>query len=1131
MADWAIVSGILNGYPHNPEIYAGLYDRPIPFYFLQSHDLLAWKQKTAVLTGYPHVVYLDLTPKPTFNSIELSHATGLFGMADDLAVTVKSITNTAIEDILTFKVIDSTDTVKLQETITISEDGAIPSLTHTFTASDISTLPVGIYCVYVSISREDTVGKEDSVSFQVKTPPDWAINSGILAGYPHNPFIDAALYDRPIPFYFIYSHDELAWKLINDVLSGYPHVVYWDTTPPTPPVTLPTFDSIGLNRTIGFVGVSGGLTVTVYAIENAESGDVLTFEILDAAQTVRLQDTITLSQAGSIASETHTFTSTDMDTLPTGTYSVSVSISRDADMGKESSVTYMVKSKPYITVNSVTPSQLQKPIIAGQQITIVYTITVDSSITAAQSTFLLAGYTVTHSASGNILGSQTAYLQIDDNISAGQYNLTVSSTLTITGYGALQITHTIGNVLEIIAAPTPVDPGFTGLALSATGRYVGNEINIQVTVSGMTNILIGDTMTVSLKQGNTVIYTNTEPLTAGAYYYTHTIPQSAFIGLSVGVYTVSAQISRGSFSVQKQTEYSVIGPPTLTLASVTPNIVHLPITTPFSLTSAWQVSGTCVDNVAGTVTLANMGFGVSVNTAQMGFNAVIPGITGLAVGNYAMDSALTATSYEYGSVNLFGTFPNALSVLPELPPTPELPKDLRAGNVYLYNGFELTAIIKSYVSFKWVRRYNKVGEFMLQLEKTRANIDLLSTGNIIMKENDDEAGFIEDINITEYIEVSGRFVSSLLDYRIVTHISESKVSLQAAVKQIIQDNFINSAATDRVIPELAIDTNSISDQQVTVNIDNNTLTPWLEGQRIGFKIRFDPAAHKFWFKLYEGKNSDAVFMENYRNIVEEQYFLQTSEYKNVVYVRSGSGDTGQTVSIGSAQGLNRREGYLTAGSYAADEIGPRFLEDNGPKETLDVKIVDPYTPFEYKKDYDIGDVVKVISTQYAVEMAEHILEITEYFDLTGFHLYIVFGDLPRTILTEIKDNSRSVDNIMNSRNDWLDSVMPDIVDQVLDDVLENLPDLPIGEVLEDLIDEKILDTLTDMPEPVQDAITDLIETVTPDVVQNVLSDMGIGENGNHIILDHLPTQSEIDTFMAGAVVLVYDPNSPYEPEE
>jgi len=398
-----------------------------------------------------------------------------------------------------------------------------------------------------------------------------------------------------------------------------------------------------------------------------------------------------------------------------------------------------------------------------------------------------------------------------------------------------------------------------------------------------------------------------------------------------------------------------------------------------------------------------------------------------------------------------------------------MPNGALAGNVCLYNNFELVAIFRTYISFKWVRRYNRIGEFVLQLEKTQGNIDVLSTGNIIMKENDEEAGFIEDIAITDTVEVRGRFISSILDYRIVSYQSDNKVSLQDTVNQIITDNFIAGDA-DRIIPELAIEPYSISNQQVIVDIDNNTLTPWLGQQRVGFKVRFDPQSSKYRFKLYEGKNSDAIFMENYRNVSEEQYFSKSSDYKNVVYVRSG---TDQILSFGSAQGRSRREGYVTAGNYAADEVGSRFLEDNALKRTLDIKIIDPYSPFEYRKDYDVGDTVKVISMRHALEMSKSILEITEYYDLTGFHLFIVFGDMPRSILTEIRDIKSNLNNIMNSRSNWLDNVMPDITD-----VLDKLPDLPIGEDLEALIDEKIEGLFEDMPDPVKDALNCFIGILT-----------------------------------------------------
>lgn len=90
------------------------------------------------------------------------------------------------------------------------------------------------------------------------------------------------------------------------------------------------------------------------------------------------------------------------------------------------------------------------------------------------------------------------------------------------------------------------------------------------------------------------------------------------------------------------------------------------------------------------------------------------------------------------------------------------------------------------------------------------------------------------------------------------------------------------------------------------------------------------------------------------------------------------------------------QAYTRAGKYDANEYGLAFLKQNKQVESLDVKIINPYAPFEYKKDYDVGDIVKVVSEDYGVEITHNILEVTEFWDSTGFHLYIVFGDFSVT---------------------------------------------------------------------------------------------------------------------------------------
>jgi len=168
---------------------------------------------------------------------------------------------------------------------------------------------------------------------------------------------------------------------------------------------------------------------------NVKADDMLAFKVIDSAQNVVFYDTAVLMQPG-ISDYVYTLKATDTELLAAGSYSVYVSISRLAGLGKEASVAYQVKNKPYITVSAITPNQLQKPITNGQ-LAIAYVISGDSSITAAQNEFTLSGYSTVQNVSRMLL-PKTAYLTVDNTIAAGQHSLTVGSTFTVTGYGTLQ---------------------------------------------------------------------------------------------------------------------------------------------------------------------------------------------------------------------------------------------------------------------------------------------------------------------------------------------------------------------------------------------------------------------------------------------------------------------------------------------------------------------------------------------------------------------------------------------------------------------------------------------------------------------------------------------------------------------
>jgi hypothetical protein len=267
-------------------------------------------------------------------------------------------------------------------------------------------------------------------------------------------------------------------------------------------------------------------------------------------------------------------------------------------------------------------------------------------------------------------------------------------------------------------------------------------------------------------------------------------------------------------------------------------------------------------------------------------------------------------------------------------------------------------------------------------------------------------------------------------------------------------------------------------------------------------------AESFDFSMYDGKKSDAVFCESYRNINDQQYYKQTARARNVCLVE---GAEDEVITVGDAQGLERREAYIRAGRYAPQDLGEQFLRQNEPVESLDVKIVNPYTPFEYKKDYDVGDIVTIISQSYGVEITRNILEVTEFFDRSGFHLYVVFGSIPRDLLMELQNQDNRLDELERA---------PDI-DFDMDELLVLLIDLVIPELVNEVFDKIEFPPFPDFLS--EEEILKLIE----DALARLLKDLG--GSGNHVIIDRLPSQAEINTFPLNAEVLVYNPNQHFTP--
>ena len=340
---------------------------------------------------------------------------------------------------------------------------------------------------------------------------------------------------------------------------------------------------------------------------------------------------------------------------------------------------------------------------------------------------------------------------------------------------------------------------------------------------------------------------------------------------------------------------------------------------------------------------------------------------------------------------------------------------------YIYNNnLERSGVVESFEYLRWVRRYNRCGSFELKAIATNENLALLVLGNILWPGNDEEAGIIEYVEKSqgerEIITVSGHFATSYLSRRIIWNTETLNDGLSDCVGQLLQNHIINPSDADRKIDFLQyINDNITSPVSTQISFRNlmDAITGLCEASDVGIKTVFDPTAKTFTVRLYEGVQSQAVFAEEYENLTSQIFTQSVVDYSNVALIGGegeGSGRIFETT--GSGAGVGRHEIFVDAKDLRSEDLsedytaallfrGQSKLSERVMTQSFDAAI-NPHGNLRYKTDFDLGEVVKVISKRWGVMLDTRITEIEETYDVDGQSLNIVFGKGILTLPQKLK---------------------------------------------------------------------------------------------------------------------------------
>lgn len=351
-------------------------------------------------------------------------------------------------------------------------------------------------------------------------------------------------------------------------------------------------------------------------------------------------------------------------------------------------------------------------------------------------------------------------------------------------------------------------------------------------------------------------------------------------------------------------------------------------------------------------------------------------------------------------------------------------------NIFIFNpDMDCIGICDIYRSFVWKRKYNQMGEFLLFIPATIDNLSLLKLGNIIWKSDDEEAGIINYVkkmssqNGDELWIVKGFFLTSLLELRILTSkFTSNNEFIEDAIYKMINLHIINPEEVKRRIPNFVLgDKKNYPDKtnfSRTFKTVYESVKDISKTQNYGFKTKFDTENKKYVFSLYKGKdksiintegNDYVIFSYKLDNVLDLEFENSNITARNMAYVAGeDSGDNRKIIKLNDGlQGLKRRELYVDARDVQSEtttnvdsvltERGNKRLKEHTECEFTNIKISSD-SNYEYKKDYNLGDIVTIIHKSWGINVNLRIVEIHEVYENNKKEIFILLGDTLPSII-------------------------------------------------------------------------------------------------------------------------------------
>ena len=204
---------------------------------------------------------------------------------------------------------------------------------------------------------------------------------------------------------------------------------------------------------------------------------------------------------------------------------------------------------------------------------------------------------------------------------------------------------------------------------------------------------------------------------------------------------------------------------------------------------------------------------------------------------------------------------------------------------------------------------------------------------------------------------------------------------------------------------------------------------------LSIHLRYDFNVNKMIFEVWQGldrvdtqnENTWAIFSRDFENVLEDEYSLDETKYRNYAYVmgeveeETGTDSEGNTIKSKRRvdvivnrikEGEERKELYVDARDIQSEktddegnstkipeteykemlkERGIEKLNECNKVETSNFNI-NPISNLEYQKDFDLGDKVIYKNDELGFNIENRIVGVTESYENGNKTLDVTFGD-------------------------------------------------------------------------------------------------------------------------------------------